>query len=329
MHIIGADIGGTNSRFGHFHISSRGDLRLAEKPCWIQTNSVSSFDDLLDKLSHSDFGLPLRDADAVAVAIAGPVKDGRRCAPVNIRWSIDLEDTCKSFPLQRSLLINDFVAQAHACGTPAVRDTVKILAGEPAPGGAIAVIGAGTGLGKCCLAAIPGGGAIAVPSEGGHSEFPFVNKDEEDFAHYLRHVTGRTQLIGDIVVTGLGLRLLHRHLSGKDESPEAITALFDLPDGHQHPTLRWFSKFYGRACRNYALEVLATGGVCISGGLAARSQHLVRHKNFAEEFRHSETHAPLLARIPVSLNTNQDFGLWGAAAVAAQRLLGITPRQDP
>jgi len=54
--------------------------------------------------------------------------------------------------------------------------------------------------------------------------------------------------------------------------------------------------------------------------VAARNPQLVRHPAFLTEFRASPSHAELLAAIPVSLNTNEDSGVYGAALFGAQRL---------
>ena len=80
------------------------------------------------------------------------------------------------------------------------------------------------------------------------------------------------------------------------------------------------ARFYGRACRNYALQVLARGGVYISGGVAAKVPALISHPEFELQFRNSNTLRTILASIPVFLNTNEESGLWGAAYFAAQSL---------
>lgn len=324
MEIIGADIGGTNSRFGHFSLDESGRLQLVTTT-WLSTKQAGSLGELLEMLAASNFSLPPKDADAVALAVACAVQQETRCDPVNIDWNVDLSDAGNRFGLKRSILINDFEAQGYACSTPAVSQAKEILPGSADPEGAKAVIGAGTGLGKCALVSVPGGGTLAVPSEGGHSDFPFTCEEELGYARFLRRETGRSQLIGDIVLSGAGLSLLHRYLSGQNLEPAEIAGMFELAESQATGTLRWFARLYGRSCRNYALEVLATGGMFVSGGVAARAPAVVMEAAFAREFRNSETHGPLLEQIPVWLNDNQDSGLWGAAAVAAQRLLGVVP----
>jgi glucokinase len=86
--------------------------------------------------------------------------------------------------------------------------------------------------------------------------------------------------------------------------------------------VEWFARFYGRACRLYALHTLALGGVYITGGMALRLPVLT-HPAFAEEFRHSAAHRPLLEKIPVWHVRKPQAGLWGAA------LYGLLRRSRP
>ena len=50
----------------------------------------------------------------------------------------------------------------------------------------------------------------------------------------------------------------------------------------------------------------------------AKNPELVEHEEFARSFRSSPTHADLLSDIPVSLVSDQESGLWGAAYAALQ-----------
>jgi len=318
--ILAADIGGTQSRFALFAFTD-GVLRL-ETAVRLPTAESSSFDDLLTRLRDSDPAFAPDRADVMLAAIAGAVEDDRRCRPVNIAWDVDMERVAQRFKLRRVGLINDFVAQAYACRTAVTSQAQPVLSGRADPNGVLAVMGAGTGLGKCALVPILDGEgpvrALPVPSEGGHTYFPFLTDEEFAFQRFVRAATGKRQVITEMVVSGLGLRLTHRFLTGQDLAPAEVAATFGAEDS---PTLQWASRFYGRACREYALEVLPTAGLYVSGGVAARNPALALHPNFAQEFRSSETHAGLLGRIPVWLNVNQDSGLWGAAFCGAQRFL--------
>lgn len=313
--ILAADIGGTNSRFACFETTASGLLELSEIH-WLKTKDASSFADLLGSLRKSSFSLNPEDADVAVFAVAGPVEDGVRCTPPFISWEIDLSKAAKVTGVQSSFLINDFVAQAYACRTPAGAAAVQVLSGVIKDDATSAVIGAGTGLGKAALVPDGKGGYHAVPSEGGHADFPCESEREFDFYRFMITRLGDTYLTGNRVVSGAGLSLIHEYLTGDRLKPDQITErLRDFAD-----TVDWASRFYGRVCRNYALETLSLGGLYIAGGVAARNPELIQRPAFGKEFRSSDTLAHILEKIPVLLITDQNSGLWGAAQFGLQKL---------
>jgi glucokinase len=201
-----------------------------------------------------------------------------------------------------------------------VRDARVLQASRAAAqvtaGGTVAVIGAGTGLGHCALVPDGRGGHLAVPSEAGHMAFPFVGDAEHAYGEHVRRAANLAYCHGDAVVSGSGLSRLHAFLTGDELAPAVLAPrLASFPH-----TVEWFARFYGRAARNYALAVLALGGVYICGGVAAKSPLLVEHPAFLEEFGLSPAHHALLSRLPVLHNSNEDSGVFGAALFGAQRL---------
>ncbi|MDL2285380.1 glucokinase [Desulfovibrio sp. OttesenSCG-928-F07] len=155
-----------------------------------------------------------------------------------------------------------------------------------------------------------------LPSEGGHAIFAFKGKYEHEFESFCYDISKKNEIIGDMVVTGYGLSLLYAfHTSSKTLlPPHEVTPL--LP---QCPAaLEWLARFYGRACKNFALATLSLGGVYLAGGMLSHVPGLFAHPAFEQEFRYSETQKALLANIPVSHITNPDTGLWGAAIKALE-----------
>ncbi|OIO03354.1 MAG: hypothetical protein AUJ49_04530 [Desulfovibrionaceae bacterium CG1_02_65_16] len=333
--ILAADIGGTSSRFGFFILESGMSEPRLEHVVRLPTAQSDSFAGLLVRVFAEPRPFAAAACDLAVLAVPGAVENGFCSAP-NIKWSIDLRDIgCVG--LRHGALINDFSAQAYGCRSSAARGALVLqpgaersggpdgpdeLAGPPASLGragqsaVMAVIGAGTGLGHCALVPDGAGGSLAVPSEAGHAAFPFVGEEENAYGEYVRRVARLPFCHGDAIVTGSGLARLHAFLTGEELSPAEVTArLADSPR-----TVEWFARFYGRAARNYALTVLAVGGVLLSGGVAARTPALVQHPAFLAEFCNSVAYSGLLAGTPVSLNRNEDLGVFGAAAYGAQRL---------
>ncbi|UZP67948.1 glucokinase [Desulfovibrio mangrovi] len=312
--ILVADIGGTNSRFAAF-THSDGELRR-EASVWLSTTQAASFEQLLEQLAASSLPCSPHTADAIVLAVAGPVEHGKRAALPNIAWDLDLRTLPASCGCANALLVNDFLAQAYACLSPAMREATPILSGTPVADAPIAILGAGTGFGHALLIEVSPGQYKAIPSEGGHAHFPFIGPEENAFADFLRKETGRPQVIGDMVVSGSGIRNLHTFFTGERLPSREVTSRLTQAS----PELALFARFLGRACHDFVLKTLALGGLVITGGVASGNPCIVRHPAFAEAFLDSDTHGHLLRNIPVHLNTNEEFGLWGAAQLAVMHL---------
>jgi len=315
INILAADIGGTNSRFAHFTLDEKGNLALVNTR-WLKTRHSNSLSHLLELLNQSEFSLPIDQSDIAVLAVAGPIINGVYSNPPNIPWDIDLAGGLKNLSLIRCFLINDFVAQAYACRSPIIESARQIIAGKIDASAPLAVIGAGTGLGMAALTPDGSGGYVAVPSEGGHCVFPFESPAEFEFMQFVMDKLNAPYVETEFVVSGRGLSLVHQFLAGEKLTPAEVSAGLS----HDSETLAWTARFYGRACRNYALQVLARGGVYIAGGVAAKIPLLVMHPAFEQQFTNSETMSAMLQEIPVYLNTNEESGLWGAAFFAAQNL---------
>lgn len=314
-HILSADIGGTNSRFAHFTRGAGGDIALVSTQ-WLKTQDARSFGDLLRSLQTQEFSLKPGDADIAVIAIAGPIERGVFSSPPFISWDMDISHAREQFGFRKCTLINDFVAQAFACPSPVGKAAKEILPGRAVPRATLAVLGAGTALGKAALVPDESGTFVAVPSEGGHGDFPFVSTDERRYQDFLVREYGEEHIMLNTVISGKGLSLVHQFLTGEKLEPKEVAARC-VPGCE---TLAWAARLFGRACRNYALDVLALGGVYFAGGVAAKTPELLTHESFGLEFRQSRTMGKLLADIPVFLIQDEISGLWGGAFYGAQQL---------
>ena len=321
--ILAVDIGGTNSRFAHFRATDTGEL-LYEDGFWLATHSALSLEDLLEKAREA--GAITRNFawDALVLAVPGAIKGKTYAKLANVPWAVDISGLLTRAPGTRIFLINDFVAQAFACPLSQYLKTRTIRAGQTESGANIAVIGAGTGLGHCALALTDEGRFLPLPSEAGHTAFPFYGRIETEYRDYLLHRTGVRYPFGDIVVSGPGLAYLHSFLTGRSLTPAEVVAAID--PGSETTVL--FARFYARAARNYALTVLALGGLFIAGGVAMRNPFLVDNDHFRDEFGDSLHCGPILENIPVTLILSEDSGLWGAAHCGAINLRTECRQED-
>jgi glucokinase len=308
LKILAADIGGTNSRFAEVDISGLSGVSMSEPvvfPTW--SESIDSFDRLLEHYAATrpPGYAAIEDYDALAIAIAGAVQGQRGTLP-NISWDIDL---AVSKPVRKSFLLNDFFAQAHAYLDPDVFERMRMIRPGPGTGpGSISIVGAGTGLGHAALKPFRGE-RIVIGSESGHGSFSFNSKGEREIAASMLARKGTTWLSGDDVVSGSGAALIHASLTGETVSPaEALGE-----KRKDSPTCKYYSRFYGRVCRNYCLAMFPVEALIITGGIAAKNPHLIESDAFIDEFNDGRSYRHLLERIPIYLNQDQALGIKGAA----------------
>ena len=317
LHILAADIGGTNARFAEIEISGLSAISMSEPvvfPTW--SDDIDSFDRLLDHyaVDRPPGSRELESFDALAIAIAGAVSGQRGTLP-NIAWDIDLS---VSKPVRKAFLLNDFFAQAHGYLEPDVFERLHLVRPGPGPGpGSIAIVGAGTGLGHAALKPYRGK-RVVVGSEAGHTSFSFHGKHERDIESKILARKGKTWLTADDVVSGSGAALIHESLTGNSLRPAQALAR-DVKDS---PTCEYYSRFYARACRNYCLSMYPVEALVISGGIAAKNPHLVESDAFIDEFNDARSYRHLLERTPIYLNQDELLGIKGAAIHAWLQLSG-------
>ena len=141
----------------------------------------------------------------------------------------------------------------------------RVLPGTVEPRRAAGGYRGGNRSGQATLIPLEKGGYTALGSEGGHASFPFESEAEVNYMHYLLKDTGEPYVRAETVVSGGGLSRLHHFLTGERLEPAQVARRLT----EESETLRWMARFLGRLSRNYALAVVAFGGVYISGGVAA------------------------------------------------------------
>ena len=247
-------------------------------------------------------------------AVAGPVLAGR-ARITNLPWMLAEGALASALGLEGVTLLNDLEAIARAVPLLEADDLRALNEGEPMPGGAIAVIAPGTGLGEAFLT-WDGDRYRAHASEGGHTDFAPTTSLQGDL---LRWMQGHFDHVSyEMVCSGIGLPHLYAFLRERGETPEApdlaqrlaaapdptrlIVAAGLDPTGADPlsaTTLALFVEILAAEAGNLALKVLATGGVYLAGGLALRTLPLLERASFAAPFRRKGRFADLLSRVPV------------------------------
>ena len=311
MNILCIDIGGTYSRFGAFTISKNIPVQSG-KIFTIQTRNaeVNSFVSLIKyyETRRPATYFPISEYDLVVLAVAGPVPQNRCTISCN-GWIVD---TNMLVGAGQVLLVNDFVAQAYGLICPKIKSELLVLHMEGAANrhGNIAVIGAGTGLGHCCLVPFQEKDCASfyVPSEAGHSTFSFIGNTEKELEQFILEKENIDYCTNDHIVSGPGLALIHEFLTGNSLKPMMIKE-----EDIYRDAIKLFSKLYGRACRNYCLSTFTTQAMFITGGVAKHIPSTVSSREFYAEFTNVVRYGDILKKINIFLNPGLETGLIGGA----------------
>jgi glucokinase len=212
--------------------------------------------------------------------------------------------------------------------------------GEAVPGGTIAVIAPGTGLGEAFLT-WDGTGYRAHASEGGHADFAPMDATQVGLLQYLLQRSDHVSY--EHVCSGIGIPNIYAYLKDSgalpesparaarlaraaDPTPVIAAAALDpaAPDPLSAATLETFVAILGAEAGNLALKVLATGGVYVAGGIPIHVAPLLEDGRFMRAFRRKGRFAELLSGVPVHLVATR------AALIGAARYgFGLAPAGSP
>ncbi len=318
--LLAADVGGTKALFALF---DDGEPVFERR---YACREFESFDAVCARFladARAMLGAAARVARA-SIAVAGPVL-GERARLTNLDWEIDL----RNIGATRARLLNDFEASAHGLDALAARDLATLQQGKPVGDGPRVLIGAGTGLGVAIITG-HGSGKCVLAGEGGH--LPFAPADDQQAAlwRHLRATFDRVEL--EHVISGAGLvrirdflrdaapgdrwRLPTAGAAGSDRPSAIASAALDARDPLALAALDLFIACYGAAAGDFALAVLARGGVYVSGGIAPKILERMRAGGFLDAFNAKGAFADVVRACPVHVVLNERLGLLGAVAAA-------------
>ena len=318
--ILAGDVGGTKTLVGLFHFDAERPVRIDARS--FPTTEFAGLPAIIDAFFKTQPSRP--QVTTAAFGVAGPVID-QRAQMTNVPWTVDAEELTSAFGLTSVRLLNDLEAMATSLPVLKAHELMTLQAGRPKPGGNVALIAAGTGLGEAILHYAHGRYA-PLASEGGHTDFAARSDREIDFVRYLRGRYGRAEV--EHVLSGRGLLNLSdfTHLEstcagaldgGPPETPaEVSTFALAATCAKCVEALTLFLAGYGAAAGNLALTAVTTGGVFIGGGIAPRILPALENGTFIKAFNDKGPMRPLLEAMPVSVILNPESGLLGAAVHA-------------
>jgi glucokinase len=266
---------------------------------------------------------------AACFGVAGPVVDGA-AQITNLPWRIEAAAVTAQLGVPVSLL-NDL--QATALGALVLPDSAfAVLQPGPAvPGGTIAVIAPGTGLGESLLVH-DGVRYRALPSEGGHADFAPGTDDEIALLHYLRGLHG-AHVSYERVLSGAGIGDLYGFVRARAGTAEPAWLTAELAAGDRNAVvshvalagrdpacvraLDMFVEILGAEAGNLALRGLATSGVVIGGGIPPKILPALQHRRFLDRFTAKGRFSAWAAGLGVRVTLEPRAALFGAAHHAA------------
>ena len=315
-----ADVGGTNARFA-LVTGARG---MPQRELTLPT---IDFPNLVDAAEHY-----LRQCGSPkvlegAVAIANPIT-GDWLKMTNHHWAFSIEETRKRLGFERLLLINDFTALAMALPAIPQRDLRKVGGGEPVAGAALALIGAGTGLGVSGLFPTGDGRLVPIAGEGGHVTMCAANAREAEIIETCR--LEHPHVSAERVISGMGLTNLYQAIAKlAGATPQPLTpadvthrGLADS-DPFCAEALQVFCAMLGSVSGNLVLTLGARGGLYIGGGIVPRLGEYFERSPFRARFEAKGRFTSYLAPVPAYVIHAHNPAYLGTAIA-----LGVQPQGD-
>ena len=318
--ILAGDIGGTKTLLRLY--ATAGDVKQPLHQNTFPSQGYDNLETIIAKFLNEGDETPM----AASFAVAGPVKRGV-AQITNLPWNIRADNISQMFQIPIVSLLNDVQAMAAAVPFLEAEDVAVLRPGEAQPGGTIVVIAPGTGLGEAFLT-WDGQRYRAHPTEGGHASFAPNTKDQVELLVYLYPRFGH--LSCERLASGSGILNIYEFLrdrggypepewlketlaSAQDRTPIVINAALEKQAEICVAALDFFVHILGGEVGNMALNVLATGGIYLGGGLPPRILSRLQQPDFLHAISHKGRFKTLLDDIPVNVILDSEVALHGAA----------------
>lgn len=313
-----ADVGGTNARLAWQDGQGAPIEHIRVLPVAEHDSLQAAIRVYLGDLGHQPA--------AAAIAMANPIT-GDLVSMTNHDWSFSQAALREELGLTTLRVLNDFTALALALPHLPAHDLRQVGGTEAVPGAAMALLGAGTGLGVSGLLPDGAGGWVPIAGEGGHVTLPAATARERLVMDALVRRHGHAS--AERVASGTGLLETCQILCEADGADAAAftsaAAVTEAALQVAHPqaleALQIFCAVLGAVAGNLALTLGARGGVYIGGGVVPRLGTWFDTSPFRERFEAKGRFEGYQSEIPVWVITAQQ----SPALLGAARALDARP----
>ncbi len=287
--ILAGDIGGTKT---HLALFPEKEPRKWVVDARFPSANYDNLRGIVTEFLEANAG---HKVESACFGIAGPVQD-RMCKATNLPWIVDAAVIEKETGIEMCSLINDL--EANAFGIECLgEDELFVLNEGKAHRGNRALISAGTGLGE---AGIFWDGEQHRPfaCEGGHCTFSPETDLEIKLMRYLKKRYDHVSF--ERVLSGPGLFNIYQFLidEGYEKELESVKEELEKSDPPKVITemgmksacpacmrsLDMFVSIFGSESANWALKMLAVGGLYIGGGIAPKILNELQEGAFMKRF---------------------------------------------
>jgi len=316
--ILAGDIGGTKTHLALFEEGKERDWAANAK---FRSKDYPNLNEIVKAFLAEN---PGHEVVRAGFGIAGPIEERRRCRATNLPWVIDADEMEKDLQIGSVYLLNDLEANGYGINCLTEEEFFILNEGEEKTGNK-ALISAGTGLGEAGLF-WNGKHHIPFGSEGGHASFAPDNEEEVQLLQFLKRRFGHVSL--ERILSGPGFKNIYDFLivegietesekakeAFKTKAAPVVITELGLENSCKAcvATLDRFAKIYGGEAGNWALKMLAMGGVYLGGGIAPKIKEVLKEKGFIKRFKEKGRFAQLLSEMPVKVILNENTALIGA-----------------
>jgi len=337
--ILAGDVGGTKTRLALCQFENGRILKQ-------QTDTFVSRDySCLEEIVQNFINKYEVSVTKSCFGVPGPVVNGEAKA-TKLPWHFKEERISSELNIPTVKLVNDLVATAAAVPHLMPEDLYVLYEGEPhshtAEGQAqnsgsgnkedvIGVLAPGTGLGQAYVHANAGQHYI-LASEGGHADLAPTNEQEVKLFQYL--MSKHDHVSYDRVLSGPGLNSIYTFLKETGfapEPPELEKRLREEDPGKVITTtgktgdyelcaeaLNVFASILGAQAGNMVLNLLATGGIYLGGGIPAGIYEKLADGITVNSYLKKGRLSYLVEKTPLYVILDDHTALLGAAYIASE-----------